>query len=421
MTEFRKASAAVEAIEKLTEELKKDAANAAEGVLSKESHSRWIEVQKHLSELSPVAEKMQRRCDARAQLEKIKEELRVLLPGAPEECIKKAQEMVDTKAEGFEVIEEKLSKALELEAIATYGVKMAEKVSDVLTRLNAAKEVLGTVSSVLQPLMNQFDEKVAAAEAERQKQEALANEAAAKEAAEAARKPLEELFKENQQKLEAQRAAEEAARLKAEEELRAEQEKEFLRVTAEDALLRMEKESDLKISQLGANAACAEALSTMLAASVGAYRGIVEGLETMISSIAAEPADVRLRLIRIRNEGFQERLGRQPGVWLFLRAVGFQQKTREDLPSDLVSMLNLSSSPANERFLFLMEPEMMNAYDEWSIWHKRLRAIAQFLQELAKLAFHRIAHLGRYGQDLVVSEVLSAKELLAAWENAVPS
>ena len=221
--------------------------------------------------------------------------------------------------------------------------------------------------------------------------------------------------------MDAQRQAEEAARLKQEEELRQEQEKELARLAAEDALLRMEKESDAKIARLGANAACAEALSSMLAASVGVYRGIVEGLETMVTSIAAEPADIRLRLIRIRNEDFQERLGRQPGVWLFLRALGFQALSREDLPTDMVTMLNLSSSPPNERFLLLKEPDMMNAYEEWTQWHKRLLSVANFLQELGKLAFQRIAHLGRHGQDVAASEILLAKELLAAWENVIPS
>ena len=234
-------------------------------------------------------------------------------------------------------------------------------------------------------------------------------------------KPLEALLEENQKKMDAQRQAEEAARLKQEEELRQEQEKELAKLAAEDALLRMEKESDAKIARLGANAACAEALSSMLAASVGVYRGIVEGLETMVTSIAAEPADIRLRLIRIRNEDFQERLGRQPGVWLFLRALGFQALSREDLPTDMVTMLNLSSSPPNERFLLLKEPDMMNAYEEWTQWHKRLLSVANFLQELGKLAFQRIAHLGRHGQDVAASEILSAKELLAAWENVIPS
>ncbi|CAJ1450485.1 unnamed protein product [Effrenium voratum] len=388
--------------------------------MSSEVHSQWIQVQDHLLELSPVAEKMQRRCNARAELENIKEELRSLIPGAPEECLRVAQEMVDNKAEGFEAVSSLLVKAQTLEPVATYGAKMAEKVTLLLSKLDAAKKIIDAeVAPVIAPLAQQLDAKRALSEAERQQQEAAAREAAEREAAEAARKPLDALMEENRKRMEAQQAAEEAARLKREEDLRAEQQAEADRLASEDAVLRMEKECDLKIAQLGANAACAEALSSMLAASVGSYRDIVEGLQSMISSIAAEPADVRLRLIRIRNEEFQQSLGRQPGVWLFLRATGFKVMAREHLPGDLVTMLSLSSGPPNERFLWLTEPDMMNAYDEWNQWHKRMLATSNFLQGLEKVAFQRIAHLGRHGQDVKASEVVSSRELLATWENAV--
>eukprot|EP00438_Fugacium_kawagutii_P021979 Skav217007 [mRNA] locus=scaffold1803:156753:157655:+ [translate_table: standard] len=157
MTEFRKASAAVETVEKLIVELQQDqASHAQRGELPVESHSRWTEVQKHFQDLSPVAEKMQRRCEARSQLEGLKEEMQSILhQTSPEEVMKKAQEIVDSKSEGFEEIQSRLAKALELEAAATYGVKMAEK--------------------------------AAASAVERQRQEAAAREAAEREAAEAAR------------------------------------------------------------------------------------------------------------------------------------------------------------------------------------------------------------------------------------------
>ena len=189
MTEFRKASAAVETVEKLIGELQGDVKLAEQGELPAESHARWTEVswtylgnpwenhrkfwsqwfyqlqviscyiiiiynnyityhhslssflhcfiflwrylglstilkqrqvEKQFNELSPVAEKMQRRCDARSELEKLKEELRALLPPcSPEECMKKAQELVDGQVSGFESVQEILSKALDLEATAT--------------------------------------------------------------------------------------------------------------------------------------------------------------------------------------------------------------------------------------------------------------------------------------------------------------
>lgn len=334
--------------------------------------------------------------------------------------MEKAEEMVAQKLEGYERLQAALERAQGLESVATYGVKMAEKARELLRRLALARAAAEALRSSLEPAARDLEALAAASEAAREGQARAEREALEQAALEAERRPLEELLVENERKMEAQRVREEAVRRREEEEQREEREREAQRASAEDALLRMEQEADGKIARLGAKGACGEALSSMLAASVGAYRGVVEGLEAMITAVASEPADLRLRLIRIRNEEFQERLGRQPGVWLFLRAVGFEAMSREQLPSDVVKALNLSSSPPTERFLFLSEPDMMKAYEEWSQWHQRLRAIASFLQELGKLAFHRIAHLGRHGQDVVSGEVLSAKELLAAWESAVP-
>ena len=187
MTEFRKASATVEMVEKLVQELQ-DAKSKEGEVQAEVLHSRWTEVEKHFSELSPIADKMQRRCDARGELERLKEELRALLPPCSmEESMKKAQEIVDNKTEGFQNVQGILSQALELEAAATYGVKMAEKVSDLLARLKTARDTFEALKTVLEPLVRQFDQNAAASAAERQKQEEAARQAAEREAAEAAR------------------------------------------------------------------------------------------------------------------------------------------------------------------------------------------------------------------------------------------
>ncbi|OLQ10992.1 hypothetical protein AK812_SmicGene5234 [Symbiodinium microadriaticum] len=312
----------VEALEQL--------ASALSGQLSPEGRARWSESQSHLQEVNPVAEKMRRRVQARSELETVKVQLQELLPGAPSaEAVKAAQELVDKKGEGYEAVEK--SQALELEVVATYGVKMAEK---------------------------------AASEAAQRREE----EAAAAAAAEEARRPVEALMEENQRRMEAQRAAEEASaraeRRRLEEERRAEQEAEANRLASEDALLRMEK----------------------------------------VTAIASEPADVWLRLIRIGNEGFQQKLGRQPGVWhlgVSESRRGFSSGALASAlwrASDLVAALGLSSSGPTERFLMLAEPDMMSAYEDWNKWHKRLLAISGFLQSLEK----------------------SAKELLQSWESSVP-
>merc|ERR1712012_1503781 len=97
----------------------------------------------------------------------------------------------------------------------------------------------------------------------------------------------------------------------------------------EEALLRAEQDSELRLAEVGADGACSEALASMLAAPVGPYRAAVEALAAMLGGIASEPQDVRLRVLRVANAGFQEKLGRRPGVWLFLRGVGFEPQSRE--------------------------------------------------------------------------------------------
>merc|ERR1712039_516662 len=121
----------------------------------------------------------------------------------------------------------------------------------------------------------------------------------------------------------------------------------------------------------------------------GAYREAVEALHSMLGGIAGEPEDARLRLIRIANEGFQQQLGRRPGVWLFLRCVGFETRMRESLPQGLIASLGMSGGPPTERFLWLREPSMLDDYDAWVSWHNRIKVIARFLQELERLAFQR--------------------------------
>ncbi|CAE7894871.1 unnamed protein product, partial [Symbiodinium sp. KB8] len=322
------------------------------GQLSPEGRARWSESQSHLQEVNPVAEKMRRRVQARSELETVKVQLQELLPGAPSaEAVKAAQELVDKKGEGYEAVEKLLSQALELEVVATYGVKMAEKVSDLLNRLDAVQQALATCKPILLPLVQHLEHEQAASEAAQRREEEAASQAAAAAAAEEARRPVEALMEENQRRMEAQRAAEEAERRRLEEERRAEQEAEANRLASEDALLRMEK----------------------------------------VTAIASEPADVWLRLIRIGNEGFQQKLGRQPGVWhlgVSESRRGFSSGALASAlwrASDLVAALGLSSSGPTERFLMLAEPDMMSAYEDWNKWHKRLLAISGFLQSLEKL------------------------------------
>merc|ERR1712107_363355 len=75
------------------------------------------------------------------------------------------------------------------------------------------------------------------------------------------------------------------AKRKAAEEERAEREAEAQRKAEDEALLRAEEECERRLVEGGADVACAEALVSMLAASVGAYREVVEGLHSILGAI----------------------------------------------------------------------------------------------------------------------------------------
>eukprot|EP00443_Scrippsiella_acuminata_P030084 CAMPEP_0115318838 /NCGR_PEP_ID=MMETSP0270-20121206/79424_1 /TAXON_ID=71861 /ORGANISM="Scrippsiella trochoidea, Strain CCMP3099" /LENGTH=391 /DNA_ID=CAMNT_0002738447 /DNA_START=1 /DNA_END=1173 /DNA_ORIENTATION=+ len=391
MTEFRRASSAVEALERLVTELA--GALAAGGEPSAEAREKFVEASSKLKEVLPVADKMRRKCEARAELEAIKAQLREKLPGAPEEAVKVAQELVDAEGEGCDTLMPLLSKAHELESVATYGAKMVEKVLDLLQRFDVASSHLE--SEFAPKLVDAVAAASAADEARRTEEARVAAEAAAeaqRKAAEEDKKAVAGLLAENEQRLQEQRAkqeAEERQRLEEEEKRR---QAEAALQAEEDALIRAEQEGEMRLAEIGPDPACGEALAAMLAAPVGPYRAAVEGLHGMLGGIAAEPEDVRLRVVRVANEGFQQQLGRRPGVWLFLRGVGFEVCSRESLPSGLLASLGLSSGNASDRFLYLREPNMMEAYEEWLTWHERIKGVAGFLHGLERLAFQRTAH-----------------------------
>ncbi|CAE8588409.1 unnamed protein product, partial [Polarella glacialis] len=184
----------------------------------------------------------------------------------------------------------------------------------------------------------------------------------------------------NQQRLTDMEEAENAGKRKVEAEAEELRQAEEDRVAEEESLLRAEQDCERKLLEVGADEACAEALISMLTASVGSYREVVEGLHGLIGGIVADPQEARLRLVRAANEGFQQKLGRQPGVWQFLRGVGFENRARSSLPAGLPASLGMPPGPPHERFLLLEEPDMMNAYEAWGAWHGRLSQIAKFLQ-----------------------------------------
>merc|ERR1712039_986849 len=101
-------------------------------------------------------------------------------------------------------------------------------------------------------------------------------------------------------------------------EAEAKRQEELARAIEDELLQRAEEEGEKRLTEIGADAACGEALVTMLGSNVGKYRETVEALHGILSGIASEPADPSIRLLRVAQEEYQERLGRKPGTWLFL-------------------------------------------------------------------------------------------------------
>lgn len=417
MTEFRRATAAVESLEGCVAALIGSAASAAGAEPSWEERTQFVEAQGKLAELLPIAEKMRRKCEARAELEALKGKLRELLPGHPEDVLKVTQEAVDGGAEGSAALVPLLQQALELEGVATYGAKMVDKVQELLHRFDAAH---GRLCAEVVPRLADAVASAAAADAARQAaevQEAAARSAEeARREEEASRKAVAILLAESEERLKAQQARELEAERRRREDEEARRKAEAAAAAEEEALLRAEQDGELRLAEVGPDAACAEALAAMLAAPVGPYRAAVEALRGLLAGVAAEPQDARLRVIRLANEGFQQELGRRPGAWLFLRGVGFEPLTREVLPQGLLTSLGLGGGPPGERFLYLREPNMMEAYEEWQAWHERVKAIADFLHGLERLAFQRTAHLGQHGLDAATRTVLPAVEVMHRWE-----
>lgn len=418
MTEFRRASGALEQLEKLVAELCSDAAVLAGGAPSAEARGKYMDARRKAEELAPAAEKMRRKCEARAELEALRGRLAALLPGGPtaEAATKAAQELVDAGGEGAAQMMPLLKQALELEGVATYGAQMVVKVLELLQRYDST---MRTLDGELAPKLADAAEAAAAAELQRR---AEAQRLEAEHAADEERRQREDerrvvvqLLAENQQRLQDQQSKGAAERREIEEKEARRLQQEALWRAEEEAMVRAEQESEQILAAAGPNAACLQALAFMLAAPVGPYRTAVENLSGMLGGVASEPQDMRQRLIRVANEGFQTRLARRPGVWLFLRAVGFDIVWRESLPGGLAASLGLGVGPADERFLMLREPDMMTAYEEWSRWHGRVKAVASFLHELEQLAFQRTACLGQSGSDIAARTVISVDEVERRW------
>jgi len=406
MTEFRRAESAMKVIEGLLSELLSDLPS---GEVSDEVRGRFNDLQRHLGELRPIADRMHQKVLARNELEEVKTRLRSALPGSPDDPIRVAEDFVLTSTEGLDVVKPLLEEAQRLEGSATYGAKMVEKVLTLLSRWNAAVE---RFDSVVVPRLGDGVTAGNIVEERRRAEVGLADADEVARLREEQHSRIAQIVADNDRIIRERAAAEEKHRLEVETaQLRAEA---FL-MAEEERLRLMEQEEEAQVRALGQNA-CRQALVTMLSMHVGSFRVVIEGLAGIFSAIVAEPADGRRRVIRLKNEEFREKLGRRPGVWLFFRGAGFDVRPRGELPPELSKVLDLEGGQQSERFLVLSEPNMMGNYEEWVEWHHKLRFIAAFLAALERLAFQKTASLGQHGMDALTSSVLSSEEVLSQWD-----
>jgi len=182
-TEFRRAQASVEALEKLVGDLVTSESpegfpfnprpraevadvddewvfvgsrSAIEVRISTHQRAQFMEVERQFTDLEPVMQRLQRRCRARADLEAAQELLRQRLKSAGassssqtgvvdmRQLFADAQAFVEIRGQGHEEVQALLAKTIELEASATYGAKMVEQVLDLLAHHDAARALFNT-------------------------------------------------------------------------------------------------------------------------------------------------------------------------------------------------------------------------------------------------------------------------------------
>jgi len=188
--------------------------SAFESQVSDELRSQFAEATKLFEELTPVMERMRRRFCARAELEVVRAQLCESLPEAGGNGVAAAEDVGSSGSKEARILASLLTRAMELERIATYGSKMADQASELIARFDAAHALYNT------DVVPRIAAAVVAAEADAAEQqqavlhaEALRAEVEGRQAREKEQRLLAEL-------LEASERGLEQARLQAEMEAR---------------------------------------------------------------------------------------------------------------------------------------------------------------------------------------------------------
>ena len=237
-----------------------------------------------------------------------------------------------------------------------YGPKMAQRVLDFCTALEAAVEHSQELQEALLPVR----ERLAGAEAARR-----AAAAAATAAAEEAQRAIAE--------------AQTAAEARAEEEARQEAEEEAARRAAAIAAPLMGGVAAVAAGSREADELGRRPLTTGL--DLGASLDLLatscepeeaaeafQALQLLCVNVVSHPEDATFRTIRLLNAHFQRSVARHAGGVEALLAIGFVE--RESLESDEVALT-----------LVMDEPSLEEDFDGWGCWFEGIKASRDALLE----------------------------------------
>jgi len=194
------------------------ATDSSESKVSDELRAQFADTSMLFEELMPVMERMRQRCCARAELEVIRAQLAEGLPDNHVMVAAEEQDFFPLAGSEQETSAALLTRALELDRVATYGAKMAHHASELIFRFDTAHALYNTdVVPRIAAAVAASEEEKAAQRAAVALAEAARAELERKQAEEQDRHLLAQLLAASERGLERYRLQEEAMRTQRQE------------------------------------------------------------------------------------------------------------------------------------------------------------------------------------------------------------
>ncbi|KAF8821516.1 hypothetical protein IE077_004322 [Cardiosporidium cionae] len=158
---------------------------------------------------------------------------------------------------------------------------------------------------------------------------------------------------------------------------------------------------------------CFEGLLRLATLPLKFFKETLRAIIELASQIYSDPTELSLRVIRLENIKFGERIGNKPGALLILRAIGFTLNAAE-LLKDIFASLSIIPRDKDELFLYLEEPHVYKDYDNWRKWLDRIEHVQKTLVGLIlsqrsslKQCADGIARLSAYASPGEIIDVIS--------------